>query len=297
METDTPTLGSGRFTLIEPLGLGTRGGVFLAHDHLRKDLCAVKVIDEHNVPPEAVARFLAEARVLGNLRHTHLVPARAAGNDKDLYWYAMDLLPGGNLQDLLKARGRVPGLFALAITFQVLLALDALHQAGLVHRDIKLTNVMLDRQGNACLTDLGVAHHPGGSVDFQTLTGQELGTPGYGAPEQWDNAKQVGPPADIFSTGVLLYRLLTKRPAQRLHLGHYRPTLLDELPAPISKVLVAATQVLPASRYASARVMAEALIDAALAIDRDLPQETWRAQLDSPGPPDPWTNLRAWITG
>jgi eukaryotic-like serine/threonine-protein kinase len=296
---EVPRFGDGRFepvaALGEPMKEGSTGGVFLARDRQLGGPCVLKLLDESVVPPEAVARFQAEARVLERLRHPNLVQARAHGRDHGFSWYAMDLLPGGNLQELLRVRGPLPPVHALALGFQVLRAVDVLHHAGLVHRDVKLTNVLLDERGRACLSDLGVAHHPHGEVPFDTRTGQELGTPGYGAPEQWEHAGKVGPAADLFAIGVLVYRLLTRRPPDRLHLAHYRPTLLRDIPEPIRPVLVRSTRVRPDERYPDARAMGEALAQAAARVEEGLDPESWIATFAAPEDEAPWEALERWL--
>jgi len=271
------------------------GAVFLARDLEQGRPCVLKLLDESAVPPEAVARFQAEARVLERLRHPNLVHARAHGRDHGFSWYAMDLLAGGNLQELLRARGPAPPLHALALAFQVLRAVDVLHRAGLVHRDVKLTNVLLDEAGRACLSDLGIAHHPHGEVPFDTRTGQELGTPGYGAPEQWEHAGRVGPAADLFAIGVLIYRLLTRRPPDRLHLAHYRPTLLRDLPEAVRPLLLRATRVRPGDRYPDARAMGVAVAQAAGGLQDGLDPETWIATFAAPEEQAPWVALQRWL--
>jgi len=178
----------------------------------------------------------------------------------------MEHLSGGSLQDQLVRKGAVPLELALPLIFQVLMGADALHRAGLVHRDIKLTNVLVDHSGRVRLTDLGVAHHPDGTVDFHTIPGQALGTPGYGSPEQWTDPGRAAATSDVFATGVLLYRLLTRRKADRLHLAHMRPGLLAEIPESVRDLLLRATQHRPALRYPSARAMAEAVVRARDAI-------------------------------
>jgi serine/threonine-protein kinase len=219
------------------------------------------------------------------------VRARAYGREEGLSWYAMDLLPGGDLQDLLKVRGALPPPIALALSFQVLLGLDALHRAGLVHRDVKLTNVLLDARSRAVVTDLGVARHPRHLVQFQTETGQEMGTEGYTAPEQWEHAASVGPPADVFATGVLLYRLLTRKPPHRLHLAQIRPELLSDQPEALRPVLLEATRIEPAARFQDARAMGAA-IAAAYPLES---ASSWIRLFDDPEEHDPWEPVRAWL--
>ena len=256
------SFGEGRFELIKTLRTSDTGGVFLGVDRDLGVRRAVKLLDAQVASEQSVDRFLAEARVLQRIDHPHVVRGCAHGREQGFCWYAMEHLPGGSLQEHLARKGAMPLELALPLTFQLLMGVDALHGAGLVHRDIKLTNVLVDQTGRVRLTDLGVAHHPDGTVEFHTIPGQALGTPGYGSPEQWTDPGTAGAPADLFATGVLLYRLLTRRKADRLHLAHFRPGLISKLPGPVRDVLLRATQHLPAMRYQEASIMAYAIATA-----------------------------------
>lgn len=284
----------GRFELVAPLGTSPTGGVFLAIDREDGAQRALKLLDNAAVEKEAVDRFLAEARVLEGLRHPHVVHAWDHGCEQGFCWYAMDFMPGGNLEDQLRAKARAPAEHALTLTFQVLLGLHAVHRAGLIHRDVKLTNVMIDRDGRARVTDFGVAHHPKGTVGFETVPGQTLGTPGYGAPEQWSNAGTVGAAADLFATGVLLYRLLTRKRPDHLHLGHFRPALLSDLPEPIVSVLLRSTRPDPDERYADAVEMARATVRARDQVLGRSDEADWMARFDDEREVD-WASLEVWL--
>lgn len=286
--------------MLAPLRISSTGGVFLARDRVRREKVALKLLDASAVPKQAVERFLAEARALQGVRHPHVVRAWDHGLEQGFSWYAMDLLPGGTLSDHLRDKGPAPPEHALALAFQVLMGLGAVHRLGLIHRDVKLTNVMIDEAGNARITDFGVAHHPKGTVAFETVPGQALGTPGYGAPEQWADAGKVGAPADLFATGVLLYRLMTRKRADHLHLGHYRPSLLSDVPAPVRPVLLRSTRPDPDERYENARFMALATVRARDEFLGRRDEPAWMATFDasagSPQGTDPWAPLRAWLT-
>lgn len=290
--------GGGRYVLRAALGSRHAGGVFLARDREEGRDCALKLLDSAAVPEEAVERFLAEARVLRDVRHRHVVHAWDHGHDHGFCWYAMELLPGGSLADLLRAKRTAPPDHALSLTFQVLMGLHAIHSAGLVHRDVKLTNVLVDAHGDARITDFGVAHHPKGTVEFETVPGQALGTPGYGAPEQWTEGGNVGAPADLFATGVLLYRLLTRKRPDYLHLAQYRPTLLRDVPEPLRPLLLEATRPQPEDRYADAAAMARAVVEARDAWLGVSEARAWMARFAHPAPDwrDTWSSLRAWLT-
>jgi serine/threonine protein kinase len=256
----------------------------------------VKLLDVSSTTKENVDRFLAEARVLEALAHPHVVHAYAHGEQDGFAWYAMERLPA-SLRDHAKRKGPMPVALATAATMQVLSGLDAVHAQDLIHRDVKLTNVLVSAEGTVRVADFGVAHHPRGTVPFETIPGQGFGTPGYGAPEQWDGSHPVGPPADVFASGVLLYRLLTGRRPERLHMSHYRRELLDGLHPAIQHVLITATQVELEARYPSARTMAEGLAEARNAITHTDEATAWVEHLDAPcSVPGPgWEALTAWF--
>ena len=298
MPASSPSLrfGDGRFQLIEPLGTTPTGGVFRAVDHLRGEPCAVKLLDREATPPEAAERFLAEARVLEHVDHPHVLHAWAHGFEQGMCWYAMELLPA-SLRDHMARKGPLPGPLACGVITQVLSGLNAVHALGLVHRDIKLTNVLVDAQGGLRIADFGIAHHPAGTVPFETVPGQALGTPGYGAPEQWGGDRPVGPRADQFATGVLLYRLLTGRRPERLHMAHYRDHLLDDLPPPLHPLLLTATEVDPDRRFTDVAAMVAAVADAHAAITGTDEARAWLPHLHDPlaasGPT--WWALAVWF--
>mgnify|MGYP003883100201 CR=1 FL=1 len=295
-ETGPIAFGNGRFALRKALGTSPTGGVFLADDRKTHQQCAVKLLDISSTSEETSARFLAEARVLQEVDHPHVVHAWAHGQEDGFVWYAMEQLPA-SLRDHAKRKGPMPAALATAAAMQVLSGLDAVHRKGLIHRDVKLTNVLVSREGVVRIADFGVAHHPRGTVSFETHPGQGFGTPGYGAPEQWDGSRPVGPAADVFATGVLLYRLMTGRRPDRLHMAHYRRELLDGLPEPIKGVLITATQVELESRYPTARTMAESLADARNAITRTDEATAWVQRLEDPTSVEGagWDALTAWF--
>jgi serine/threonine protein kinase len=292
------SFGGGRYALIRTLRTTETGGVFLGVDKELGVRRAIKLLDASVTSPQSVERFLAEARVLEQIEHPHLVRGCAHGREQGFCWYVMELLPGGTLQEHLVRKGALPLELALPLTFQVLMGVDALHAAGLVHRDIKLTNILVDDVWNPRLTDLGVAHHPQGTVDFHTIPGQALGTPGYGSPEQWTDPGTAGAPADLFATGVLLFRLLTRRKADRLHLAHLRPSLLSQQPKRVRELLLQATRPVPAMRYQDAQTMARAVSEARDEVFGHSDADLWMAHFRRPGAAC-WTEafgpLRQWL--
>lgn len=295
-ETGPVAFGNGRFALQAALGTTPTGGVFRAVDRRTGAACAVKLIDKAATPDQAAERFLAEARVLEAVDHPHVLHAWAHGCEQGFCWYAMELLPA-SLRDHARRRGPMPPALALGAITQVLSGLHAVHLLGLIHRDVKLTNVLVDDRGHLRIADFGIAHHPQGTVSFETVPGQTLGTPGYGAPEQWGGDTPVGPRADLFATGVLLYRLLTGRRPERLHMAHYRDHLLDDIPLPLHEVLLAATQVDPARRYPDAPAMVAAVATAHGAVTGETEALAWVQGLNDPTrcPGVTWRALERWF--
>ncbi len=169
---------------------------------------------------EAFARFQRERRLLAELGEAEgFVPLRDAGKTSaDGAWLVMALVPGGTLRARLEA-GPLGVAETIALGREVATALGRAHERGIVHRDVKPENVLFAASGRALLSDLGLAKHfdPGAegasvSVDL-TLAGAFKGTAGYTAPEQLEDAASVGPPADVFALGAVLYECLAGRPA------------------------------------------------------------------------------------
>jgi serine/threonine-protein kinase len=201
------TLGD-RYFLSGLLGTGGMAEVFLAHDRvLGRDL-ALKVLKEHYAKDERfVRRFRREAQSAAALNHPNVVQIYDQGRTEDeRYYIAMEHVPGGSLEDLILRRGPLAPAQAARLASQVAQALHAAHRRGIVHRDIKPQNVLLDEAGNAQVTDFGIAL----AASRTSTSGTNLlfGTPSYMSPEQ-AMGEQVGPESDLYSLGVVLYEMLT----------------------------------------------------------------------------------------
>jgi serine/threonine-protein kinase len=193
----------------EVLGTGGFAAVFRAHDpFLRRDV-AIKVIDTGGgVSDDVEDQFLNEARVVAGVEHPHIVPLYAAESKDGLLYLVMRLLPGQSLADRLRAEGPLPFAEAARLAHEVSMALAAAHARGVVHRDIKPENILLDAAGHATVTDFGIALVTARSPDESS--GLSSGTPHFMAPEQ-GLGEAVDGRADVYSLGVVLFRMLTAR--------------------------------------------------------------------------------------
>jgi serine/threonine-protein kinase len=197
-----------RYFLWGLLGTGGMGEVFLAHDRILGRDLALKVLKEHYAKDERfVRRFRKEAQSAAALNHPNVVQIYDQGCAEDgRYYIAMEQLPGGSLEDLILRRGPLGVAQAARLASQVAEALHAAHGRGIVHRDIKPQNVLLDEAGDAKVTDFGIAL----AASRTSTSGTNLlfGTPSYMSPEQ-AMGERVGPESDLYSLGVVLYEMLT----------------------------------------------------------------------------------------
>jgi eukaryotic-like serine/threonine-protein kinase len=201
------TLGN-RYLLSALLGTGGMAEVFLAHDRILDRDLALKVLKEHYAKDERfVRRFRREAQSAAALNHPNVVQVYDQGRAEDgRYYIAMEHMPGGSLKDLILRRGPLGPAEAARLASQVADALHAAHGRGIVHRDIKPQNVLLDETGNAKVADFGIAL----AASRTSTSGTNLlfGTASYMSPEQ-AMGERVGPESDLYSLGVVLYEMLT----------------------------------------------------------------------------------------
>jgi eukaryotic-like serine/threonine-protein kinase len=217
--------------------------------------------------PDALARFDREAKILRQLDAPGIVRILDYGFDEGRAYLVQDLCPEGDLAGLLKKRGRLEPEAARALTLQLAEALEAAHQVGVVHRDVKPANVLL-ADGRPKLTDFGLARAKGIDRASLTETGVFLGTPAYMAPEQLLDAREVDERSDVYALGVLLYELLSGvRPFRGSSalaiadavLNGQPPPLPSSLPSELRSVALRAMAREPQERYASAAAFALAL--------------------------------------
>ena len=205
-DTPAPAAGRsvGRFRVERELGRGGMGVVFLARQDGLNRPVALKLVA--GADPAARRRFLLEAEAVASVRHPHVAEVFASGDAAGQPFLAMELLPGGSLADKLRA-GRLAAAEAVGLVAKLAAGVQAAHDAGIVHRDLKPGNVLFDAAGSPKVTDFGLAKR---STGGQTATHAVLGTPAYMAPEQaGGRAKFVGPAADVYALGVILFECLT----------------------------------------------------------------------------------------
>lgn len=196
----------GRYELREPIGRGGMSAVYLGYDPMLDREVAIKILPPNLAKkPVYQKRFLEEARALGRVDHHNLIRVYAVGQEGATSYYAMELVRGISLHDAIQTSGRLDANETLAIFGQFLLGLQAIHQAGIVHRDIKPGNIMLSETGRVILMDFGLARR----ADRQaiTVTGCVLGTPEYMSPEQ-ARGEQTNARSDLYSAGIVLYQML-----------------------------------------------------------------------------------------
>jgi len=191
------------------IGRGAMGTVYLAEDVSLRRQVALKVLLgslAHN--PQMVESFQLEARAAAPLRHPNIVRVYNAGMENGTPFIAMEYVEGEPLDRFIRRRGNIPWQTALYLAEQVADALSCAHDHGLVHRDVKPGNILLDREGRARLSDFGIANAV--NQEEGRRAGAFIGTPHYMSPEQC-SGKHVTPQSDLFSLGVMLYRLISGR--------------------------------------------------------------------------------------
>jgi serine/threonine-protein kinase len=200
------TLIDNRYRVISRIGSGGMADVFCAEDSQLGRRVAVKVLHQRFAEDaEFVERFRREASSAAALSHPNVVAVFDRGEWEGSYYIAMEYLPGRSLKELIREQGALAPLSAIDITSQVLEAARFAHRRGVVHRDIKPLNVIVDDEGRVKVTDFGIARAGASEI---TQTGSILGTAQYLSPEQ-AQGHAVGPQSDLYAIGILLYELLT----------------------------------------------------------------------------------------
>jgi serine/threonine protein kinase len=267
---------AGRYRLERPLGSGASATVWIAFDTVLERRVAVKILaDELAGEPDKLERFRREARALAKLGHPHIVTVIDVGEDAGTPFIVLEYVAGETLKQRLLRDGRLPVDEAIAYAIEVARALAAAHERGIVHRDVKAQNILLDPDGGAKLTDFGIARS--GAEVALTQGGRVLGTTDYVAPEQALGQEVTGQ-SDLYSLGIVLYEALTGAVpfagSTQLAVAtmHVRAQIPDvqrarpEVSAALASVIDHATAKRPERRHPDARAMI-ADLERALAIE------------------------------
>jgi serine/threonine-protein kinase len=200
------TLFDGRYRIERKLGAGGMADVYLAEDQELGRRVAIKILNSrHGNDDQFIERFRREAKNAAALNHPNIVSIYDRGEAEDTYYIAMEFLDGRTLKELIIGRGAAPINVAIEYARQILSALRFAHRHGIVHRDIKPHNVLVDGEGRVKVTDFGIAR---AGTSQMTETGSIVGTAQYLSPEQAKGG-EVDPRSDLYSLGVVLYELLT----------------------------------------------------------------------------------------
>ena len=203
------SLCQGRFSLIQELGFGATASVHLAMDHEQGSLCAVKILSPSYLQsPEALPRMKREFKALSQLQSEHIIDIYDIFEDPP--FFSMEFLSGLSLNQWLEVQGRMPEDKLLFIAKTLTQTLGMCHNHGIIHRDLKPSNIIMAAEERPVLVDFGMMRIENGTPI--TATGIAIGTIGYIAPEQLENAKEADHRSDIFSLGVCLLCLATALP-------------------------------------------------------------------------------------
>lgn len=258
----------GDYELLEELGRGGMGVVYKARHKTLGRLVALKMILPTQLRSEqAVLRFQAEARAAARVRHPNVVAVHEVGEWHGQPYFTMDYVAGRDLSALASGQPMQPKA-AVRLMAQAAAAVEHLHAHGIVHRDLKPSNILIDDRGCAYITDFGLALACGGDGQL-TQSGMIVGTPSYMSPEQAAGKRQaVGPAADVYSLGAILYELVTGQPpfsgptpletlVQVLEGEPVPPRVLNRrLPRELELVILRCLEKRPEARYASAGALA-----------------------------------------
>ena len=258
-----------RYEVRERLGSGGMGTVYKAYDRVLEETVALKILrPEIAGSPEMARRFRSEIKLARRVRHPNVCGIHEYGEDRDLRYISMELIEGTDLKQIVQSSGALSPEEAYEVAIQLAEGLRAIHEVGIIHRDLKTANVMRDGRGRVRLMDFGIAKQLGVEATAgATGTGHILGTPEYMSPEQ-ARSQPLDPRTDIYALGIVIFEIFTGRvpfhgdtPVATLLKHLQDPPPLDAregegIPAPLVMVLRKALAKDPADRYATTEDLA-----------------------------------------
>ena len=263
-----------RYELLRQIGRGGMADVYLAYDpHIEREV-AVKIFKRED--EEMLRRFVREAQFMASLHNAHLIPVYDSGSSRlnggNVYYIVMPYMEGGTLRSRIR---NSPLSLKTVCRFlrEIADALDYMHHQGIIHRDIKSSNILLDADGHCYLADFGIARASAQSTQL-TTTGSVLGTVDYLAPELFESNRTADWYSDYYSLGVLLYEMVTGRlpftaenqiAVVAMHVNRLPPpprSFIPDLPPAVERVMLRALEKRPEMRYGSATELAEAFCSA-----------------------------------
>lgn len=261
----------GAYEIVRELGRGGMATVYLANDARHRRSVALKLLHSDASSVVGGERFRREIEVLAQLQHPHILPLYDSGESNGRLYYVMPLVSGETLRERIARVGPLPLAEVRRLVADVSAALDYAHRRGVVHRDVKPANILVDDE-HATVADFGIAHR---AVEVETgeltATGIVIGTPAYMSPEQSTASRQLDSRSDVYSLGCVLYEMLTGKPpfqaptAHEIIGKHLRDpvpsacAIRPSLPPAIDAVLRQAMAKRPDERFASTRELAYAL--------------------------------------
>lgn len=256
-----------RYEVISRIGGGGMADVYKARDHKLNRLVAVKIMkSEFKEDPTFIQKFRKEAQAAAGLAHPNIVNVYDVGDDNGLYYIVMELVEGITLKDYINKKGRLSVREATSIAIQVSLGLQAAHNRGIIHRDVKPQNIIISTDGKVKLSDFGIAK----ATNSNTITSNVMGSVHYSSPEQvrggFSNAK-----SDIYSLGVTLYEMVTGRvpfdgeTTVAIAIKHLQEEIepptkyAPDLPYSLEQIILKCTQKSPDRRYENTAELIEDL--------------------------------------
>ena len=264
MDTSDGALFAGRYRIIRRLGQGGMARVYLAQDESLHREVAIKVLaDRHSDDPHFIERFQREARAAARLNHPNIVQVYDQSQTAGMSYIVQEYVEGETLKDLIRRESPIEPRRAITIALQILAALRVAHQQGVIHRDVKPQNILVQPDGKIKVADFGIAS--AGDTEM-TEAGSIVGTAQYLAPEQ-ARGLPVGPPADLYAVGIVLYEMLSGRvpfegeaavTVAMRHVQEAPEALTDRnplVPVALESVVMRALAKDPTQRYQSADQM------------------------------------------